>query len=183
MRLSQSEQLRGLHAELLKTTKALPKPPKLDEDRCLARVLKFCIYLSTNKSVHPSSLERAFAEFKEEFPVLMRKDEKRDDLILLCRNIHAKKDDIMSIGIQKDYLEMQGFTYNEKTFDDIFINKWRGFTGPNLLESSSDSNEEEKKQESKDGGWGDELDDVMKESFNPTEEVKQEEPVEEQVYE
>ena len=65
LRLSQSEQLRNLYADLVKMARPLPNPPKLDKDRCLARILKFCLFLSGAKSVSPKSLERAFAEFKD----------------------------------------------------------------------------------------------------------------------
>ena len=75
----------------------------------------------------PKSLERAFAEFKDQFPQVIRNDEKRDDLIIVCRNIFAKREDIMAVAVQKDFLELQGYTYNDKTFDDLFLNKWRGF--------------------------------------------------------
>ena len=67
----------------------------------------------------------------------------------------------MSVGIQPDFLEQQGFTYSDTTFDDLFIKKW-GLFGD--AESSESSNGEEEKSEASkadDGGWGDELDSVM----------------------
>ena len=77
MRLSESEQLRNLHQELLKLTRPFPRLTKLDPDRCLARILKFCLFISQVKSVSPKSLERAFAEFKEFLPTIIRDEEKR----------------------------------------------------------------------------------------------------------
>ena len=144
MRLSQSEQLRGLYTELLNKTRHFPKPPKLDRDRCLARVIKFCLAIANDKSVSQKSLERDFAEFKEAFPQsIMRIEEKRDELLILCKNIFKKKEDIMAVAIQKDFLELQGFTYNDKTFDDLFLDKWHGIA-PNQQVESSESSDEEK---------------------------------------
>ena len=57
-------------------------------------------------------------------PSFIKNDEKRDDLVMVCKNIFAKKDDIMSGAIQQDFLELQGFSYNEGTFDDIFMKRW-----------------------------------------------------------
>ena len=139
----------------------IPRPPKLDEDRCLARVLKFCLCLSNQKSVSPKTLERAFAEFKDAFPEMIRNEGKRDELVVLCRNIFAKRDDIMAVDIQKDYLELQGFTYNESTFDDLYLNQWRGLQQQGESSESSDDEAEESKEESKAGQWGDEHDAIM----------------------
>ena len=105
MRLSESEQLRNLHAELVSRTLSLSMPPKLDRDRCLARVLKFCLFLSQQIAVSPKSLERPYADFKTELPQTIRIEEKRDELMLLCRNIYLKRQDIMNVDLQPDILE------------------------------------------------------------------------------
>ena len=109
----------------------------------------------------PKSLERAFAEFKEAFPQVMRVEDKRDDLVLLCRNIFAKREDIMAVDIQKDYLELQGFAYNESTFDDLYLNQWRGFQQQDESSESSDDEAEEQKEESKASQWGAEHESIM----------------------
>ena len=80
--------------------------PKLDQDRCLARVLKFCLFTTGQKSVSPKSLERALQEFKDDFSKYVKGDEKRDDLYLVCKNVYAKREDIMATAIQKDFLEL-----------------------------------------------------------------------------
>ena len=91
----------------------------------------------------------------------MRIEEKRDDLVMLCRNIYAKRDDIMAVEIQKDYLELQGFTYNESTFDDLFLK--RGFQQHQVESSdSSDDEAEEQKEESKASQWGADHASIMK---------------------
>ena len=77
LRLSESEQLRNLHAEFLRMTRPFPNPPKLDQDRCLARFLRFCLCIGQEKSVSAKSLERSLQEFKDALPSLMRKEEKR----------------------------------------------------------------------------------------------------------
>ena len=74
----------------------------------------------------------------------MRIEEKRDELLILCKNIFMKKEDIMAVAIQKDFLELEGFSYNDSTFDDLFLDKWRGFA-PNQQIESSESSDEEKK--------------------------------------
>lgn len=67
--------------------KPISNPPKLDEDKCLARILKFCLFIFDKKSVSHKSLEHSFAEFKEELPRVIRNEEKRDDLTMICKNI------------------------------------------------------------------------------------------------
>ena len=81
----------------------------------------------------------------------MRVDEKRADLIICCKNIFAKRDDIMAVAIQKDFLELQGFTYSDKTFDDLFLKEWQGFVPKsdrfaNMSESESTDEEAEAKK-------------------------------------
>jgi len=56
--------------------------------------------------VTPESLERPYQEFKDSFAQLMRIEEKRDDLVLCCKNIYFKREDIMAVAIQKDFLEL-----------------------------------------------------------------------------
>ena len=71
-----------------------------------------------------------------------------------------KREDIMAVAVQKDYLEVQGYTYNERTFDDIFLNKWSGFKEAIVTSESSSSEEtrnevvEEQKQLNP---WGEEI--------------------------
>lgn len=40
-----------------------------------------------------------------------------------------------------DFLEEQGYTYNDSTFDDIFVKKFRDFVEDVSTESSEDENE------------------------------------------
>ena len=141
MRLSQSEQLRNIHTELVRLARPFPNPPKLDQDRCLARVLKFSLCIASQKGVSPKSLERSLQEFKDDLPSHMRKETQRDDLLMLARNILAKRQEIMSVEIQSDVLEQQGFAYSDTTFDDLFIKKWSLFGD---AESSSSDAEDEK---------------------------------------
>lgn len=76
----------------------------------------------------------------------------------------------MSIAIQKDFLELQGFTYSENTFNDVFLQKWNG-QAPNLDQSASSSDGDESKiggsEEPSAGGntWGDELESVVGNAF------------------
>lgn len=165
MRLSVSGQLRDLHAELTRATRVFERPTKLDQDRCLALVLKFCLFMTDKKSVSPKSLERSYQEFKDALPQRIRKEEQRSDLMLLCANIFHKREDIMSVDIEKDFLEKQGFSYSNTTFDDIFYKKWAGFaTGFEDDSASSSEHDNEVSASGADGGsggWGDELASVV----------------------
>ena len=62
---------------------------------------------------------------------MIKSQEKRDDLKITCTQIFHKKDEIMKVGIQKDFLEKQGFTYSDNTFDDLFVHGWKGIHGNN----------------------------------------------------
>jgi len=78
---------------------------------------------------------------------------------MVCKNIFAKKDDIMSGAIQQDFLELQGFSYNEGTFDDIFMKRWN--LAPAGGSDSSANSEQDNSDAEDDGGWGDELSSVV----------------------
>ena len=49
--------------------------------------------------VQPQNLERSYGEFKESFEKVITNPEKREDLLILAKNILAKKNEIMSIGL------------------------------------------------------------------------------------
>lgn len=81
---------------------------------------------------------------------------------MVCKNIHAKKNDIMTTPVQKDFLELKGFSYNESTFDDVFIKRWNLAPADDDSSQESDDEKNGKEQESEDdGGWGDELSSVV----------------------
>ena len=67
----------------------------------------------------------------------------------------------MAVAVQQDFLELQGFSYNERTFDDLFLNKWRGFVQNQMMDESSESTDEEAKAKKasapSDNPWGEEL--------------------------
>ena len=74
---------------------------------------------------------------------MIKSQEKRDDLKITCTQIFHKKDEIMKVGIQKDFLEKQGFTYSDNTFDDLFVHGWKGIHGNNEKSTDSSSSDEE----------------------------------------
>lgn len=78
---------------------------------------------------------------------------------MVCKNIFAKKDEIMRGAIQQDFLELQGFSYNEGTFDDVFMRRWN--LAPSGDNDSSANSEQESEDAEDDGGWGDELSSVV----------------------
>jgi len=77
----------------------------------------------------------------------------------------------MATGIQKDFLEIGGFAYNEGTFDNLFLKGWSGFTPQkfNDQQSTCSSDEEEEKKSVSQAAesvvpkssWGEELDSVI----------------------
>ena len=100
--------------------------------------------------VSPKCLERAYLEFTDSWESVIRNPDKRDSLVLCCRQIHAKRTEILDAGLDKDHLEEAGFSYNDSTFDDLFVNGWSfgtgGLAGSNALKSdilSTDSSSDE----------------------------------------
>lgn len=98
----------------------------------MARILKFCLFKGGLKSVSPKSIERAYLEFTDSWEGIIRNPEKRDALLLTCRQIHSKRGEILDTGIQKDHLEKAGFSYSDSTFDDLFVNGWSFGTGSGI---------------------------------------------------
>jgi hypothetical protein len=71
----------------------------------------------------------------------------------------------MQVGLQQDFLEQRGFTYNESTFDDLFVHGW---DQDDDGESESSDEEQEKSKgskilggSSKENTFGDEMTSVM----------------------
>jgi len=58
--------------------------------------------------------------------------------MLQCRTVHIKKQKIVDTPLAKDFLQDLGFSYNEETFDDLFVKGWA-----KAEENSTDSSSEE----------------------------------------
>jgi hypothetical protein len=100
--------------------------------------------LSNTKNISPKTLERDYFKFKEEFAEIIKSEEKRSDLKLTAQNIHVKSKEIESTPIQKDFLEKQGFSYDDRTFDDLFVRGWKkSDTNAESLSTESSSSEAE----------------------------------------
>ena len=151
MSLSKKEQFRDMYKELLAQCRPFDNPKEhLAKHVFVARILKFCLFKSGLMKVSPKSLERAYLEFTDSWESVIRNPDKRESLVLSCRQIHAKRAEIMAAGLDKDHLEEAGFSYNDSTFDDLFVNGWSfgtgGLTGSNALKSdilSTDSSSDE----------------------------------------
>lgn len=141
MRLSKEERFGRLRAEMWALCqKHLDKPPQLADDYVLARVYKHCCIIFDFESlVGNKALENEFYKFKEMFDTRARHDEVRNGFKGVVHQVYHLKDRIMQSQQQQDKLEAQGFCYNEGTFDDLFVKKFR-----DVVNVSTESSEDER---------------------------------------
>ena len=140
LRNSTEERYGRLRAELWSLCeKHLDRPAQLASDYVLARVYKHCLlFLDLENILGNKAIENEFYHFKDMFNTRARKEETRQEFFRLVRQIHTLKDAILSSQQQQDFLERQGFHYNESTFDDLFVKKFQ-----DILDVSTDSSDDE----------------------------------------
>lgn len=138
MRLSKEERFGRLRAELRAfSRKHLDEPPRLAEDYVLARVYKHCcILFDFEQLLGNQAIEKEFHKFKEMFDTRARHDEVRKGFKELVQQVYHLKAVILASAQTEDVLEAQGFSYNEGTFDDLFVKKFRDVV--NVSTESSD---------------------------------------------
>lgn len=143
LRMSTNYQLRNQYEELRRQAKPISvRHERVSQDLILGRILKFCLFLSNLKKVSPTSLDKDYFNFKEDFNRDIRNEEKRGELLLTCRIIQNKTSEIMSTPLEQDFLEKKGFNYNEATFCDLFGTGWS-----NNFDKDDDSGESSNEEE------------------------------------
>lgn len=140
LRNSKEERFGRLRAELWSLCeKHLERPAQLASDYVLARVYKHClVFLDLDDLLGNRAMENEYYHFKDMFGTKARKTEVREAFFAIVRQIHTLKGAILSSQQQPDFLEQQGFLYNDKTFDDLFVKKFR-----DILDVSTDSSDDE----------------------------------------
>ena len=83
-------------------------------------------------------LENEFHHFQEMFDTKARKDDTRKEFFEIIRQIHARRNDILSSGQNPDFYEQQGFSYSESTFDDLFVKKFK-----DIVDVATESSDED----------------------------------------
>jgi hypothetical protein len=140
LRNSTEERFGRLRAELWSLCeKHLERPAQLASDYVLARVYKHClVFLDLDDLLGNRAMENEYYHFKDMFGTKARKADVRDAFFAIVRQIHTLKGAILSSQQQPDFLEQQGFRYNDKTLDDLFVKKFR-----DILDVSTDSSDDE----------------------------------------
>ena len=152
MRRSEEERYGRLRNELWALCeKHLERPMQLASDYILARVYKHClIFLDIENLLGNKAIENEFYHFKDMFDSRARKTETREAFFGIVRQIHTLADAIMASPQKPDFLEQQGFSYNENTFDDLFVKKFRDIL--NVSTDSSDDGDYLQESQDKDEG-------------------------------
>jgi hypothetical protein len=117
--------------------KHLERPIQLASDYVLARVYKnVCIIMDLEKLLGNRPIENEFYHFKEMFDQRARKEDTRKEFFETVRQIFTLKDAIMGSEQHPDFFEQSGFKYSDKTFDDLFVKKFKDVI--NISTESSD---------------------------------------------
>jgi hypothetical protein len=123
--------------------KHLDRPPQLGADYVLARVYKHCcILLDLENLLGNKEIENEFYHFKEAFDTRARRDDTRKGFFDVVRQIHTLRNEILQSEQAPDIFERQGFQYNENTFDDLFVKKFK-----DVLDASAESSDEDSEAE------------------------------------
>jgi len=155
MRLSKGERYGRLRSELWNLSqKHLDEPPRLADDYVLGRVHKHCCFLFDLESLLGNKeIENEYYKFKEMFDTRARKEEVRNSFKGLVQQIHTLKGEILASEKKKDALEAQGFSYDEGTFDDLFVKKFK-----DVVNISTDSSDDDDKDLGDDGPGDNQID-------------------------
>lgn len=115
-------------------------------DYVLGRVLKFCLHKSgTVKTLEPNILDKDYYSFNQmldTFGAKNRKENRLQELLDTCNQINSLKEVILGSEQELDLLEKKGFSFNNETFNDIFV---KGFREMNDISTDSSDEEEELK--------------------------------------
>lgn len=82
-------------------------------------------------------IENEFYHFKEMFEQ-KGKPKERAEILALVSQIFALRETILRSEQKPDFYEQQGFKYNESTFDDLFVKKFK-----DVIDVSTESSEDE----------------------------------------
>lgn len=74
------------------------------------------------------------------FDTRARKEATRNEFLAMIKQVHTRKADILASDQKPDFYEQQGFTYDDSTFDDIYVKKFREIL--NVSTDSSDDDDE-----------------------------------------
>lgn len=152
MRRSEDQRYGRLREELWALCeKHLERPMQLASDYVLARVYKHCLmFLDIENLLGNKAIENEFYHFKDMFNTRARKVETREAFFSMVKQIHTLAPAILSSQQKPDFLEQQGFSYNESTFDDLFVKKFRDIL--NVSTDSSDDDDFQQESQEKDDG-------------------------------
>jgi len=99
------------------------------------------------------AIENEFYHFKDMFNTRARKEETRQGFYGLVKQMHTLRDAILASPQKPDFLEQQGFSYSENTFDDLFVKKFK-----DILDVSTDSSDDDDLQQEADKDDNDQID-------------------------
>ena len=82
------------------------------------------------------------------FDTRARKEAVRNEFLQMVRQVFARKADILESDQKPDFFEQQGFTYEDSTFDDIYVKKFREILNVSTDPSDDDDSDDEPAQPS-----------------------------------
>jgi hypothetical protein len=77
------------------------------------------------------------------FDTRARKEATRKDFHTMIKQVHARKADILASDQKPDFLEQQGFAYDDSTFDDIYVKKFKEILNVSTDPSDDDDDSDE----------------------------------------
>jgi len=134
---SKETQYSNFYLKIRQLSSNLDRPPQLREEVVLARVYRMILFNVGLEEI-PELLDKDYYTFNAMMQVKLNSDQ-LNELRSIAKYVHGHQPDIYASEQHPDFWEEQGFSYNDSTFDDLYLKTFK----ETFLNISTDSSEDE----------------------------------------